>query len=86
LTQVVELVHAHELEKNEKSTAAQKKDGVNVTVASELCDAVMKILVCHDMLTDVAQLKGALVHEKQGQKKHKYVSQFITARLPCLFC
>jgi regulator of RNase E activity RraB len=79
LTQVVELVHAHKLEKNEKSTAAQKKDGVNVTAASELRDAAMKSLVCHDMLTDVAQLKGASVYEKQGQRKHKYVPQFITA-------
>jgi regulator of RNase E activity RraB len=86
LTQVVELVHAHELEKNEKSAAAQKEDGVNVTAASELYDAAMKSLVCRDTLTDVAQLEGASVHEKQGQRKHKYVPQFITARLPCLFC
>jgi regulator of RNase E activity RraB len=79
LTQVVELFHAHELKKNEKFTAAWKKDGVNVTAASELCDAAMKSLVCYDTLMDVAQLEGASVHEKQGQRKHKYVRQFITA-------
>jgi regulator of RNase E activity RraB len=86
LTQVVELVHAHELEKNEKSAAARKKDGVEVTAASELRDAAMKPLVCRDTLTDVVQLEGASVREKQGQRKHKYVPRFITARLPCLIC
>jgi hypothetical protein len=86
LTQVVELVHAHELEKDERSAAAQKKEDVTGKAASELRDAVMRSLVCRETLTDVAQLEGASVREKQGQRKHKYMSGFITARFPYLIC
>ncbi|KAJ7041322.1 hypothetical protein C8F04DRAFT_1230408 [Mycena alexandri] len=71
LTQVVELIQAHELEKDERSTASRRKADVETKAALELRDAAMKGLVRRDHLTDVAQLAGASVREKQGQRNHK---------------
>ncbi|KAJ7725538.1 hypothetical protein B0H16DRAFT_1736055 [Mycena metata] len=71
-TEVVELIQARELEKDERSTASRKKADVETKAALELRDAAMKGLVRRDRLTDVAQLEGASVREKQGQRSHKY--------------
>lgn len=73
MTQVVELVHAHELEKHERSSASRKKADVETNAALELRDAAMKGIVRRDALTDVAQLDGASFREKQGQRTSKYV-------------
>jgi hypothetical protein len=62
------------LQKDEKSAASRKKADVETGAALELRDAAMKGLVHREALTDVAQLKGVSVHEKQGQRKHKCVS------------
>jgi hypothetical protein len=35
----------------------------------------MKGLVHREALTDVAQLEGASLREKQGQRKHKYINE-----------
>ncbi|KAJ7159804.1 hypothetical protein C8R43DRAFT_1124173 [Mycena crocata] len=71
LTQVVELVHAHELEKDERSAASRKKADVEAQTALELRDAAMQGIVPRNALTDVTQLEGASVREKQGQRAHK---------------
>jgi hypothetical protein len=76
MSQIADLVHAHELEKDVRSAASRKKDSVKVKAASELRDAAMKGLVRREALTDVAQLEGASLREKQGQRKHKYVNEW----------
>ncbi|KAJ7093706.1 hypothetical protein C8R44DRAFT_890610 [Mycena epipterygia] len=71
MTQVAELVHAHDSEKDERSVAARKKADVETQAALELRDSAMKGLVRREALTDVATLEGASVREKEGQRKRR---------------
>ncbi|KAJ6562278.1 hypothetical protein B0H19DRAFT_1259868 [Mycena capillaripes] len=71
LIQVVELVNTRDLQKDERSAASRKKADVETKAALELRDAAMRGLVWCETLTDVAQLEGASVRERQGQRNHK---------------
>ncbi|KIJ31727.1 hypothetical protein M422DRAFT_266624 [Sphaerobolus stellatus SS14] len=69
LTDLLALVDEAESNHIERSRKAKKKTNIENTAALELRNAAMNHLVDSHQLTDITQLEGATVREKQGQRK-----------------
>ncbi|KIJ37542.1 hypothetical protein M422DRAFT_259898 [Sphaerobolus stellatus SS14] len=74
MTDLVALVNGHEASKEEFLDTMKKQQALQQKAALQMHDAVMKGRVPRNTLTDVAQLDGATVREKQGQRKQKLAS------------
>ncbi|KIJ47935.1 hypothetical protein M422DRAFT_248517 [Sphaerobolus stellatus SS14] len=71
MTDIVALVDAHEEEKTQKSLSVKQRKSTEKEAALELRKASMLGIVNREKLSNVSQLDGALVREKQGQRKRK---------------
>ena len=71
LTDLLALFDVAESSRVERSRKAKKKANIENTTALELRNAAMNCLVDSHQLTDIAQLEGATIREKQGQRKRK---------------
>ncbi|KIJ24057.1 hypothetical protein M422DRAFT_275258, partial [Sphaerobolus stellatus SS14] len=71
MTDIVALVDAHEEEKTQKSFSVKQRKSTEKEAALELRKASMLGIVNREKLSDVSQLDGASVREKQGQRKRK---------------
>ncbi|KIJ45993.1 hypothetical protein M422DRAFT_250416 [Sphaerobolus stellatus SS14] len=74
MTDLVALVDGHEASKEEFLATSKKQQALQQKAALEMRDAAMKGCVPRTALSDVTQMEGATVHEKQGQRKRKTMS------------
>ena len=58
---------AHNTEKEQKSNELKMQANIESQAALELRDVAMKGVVKWQGLTDITQLEGSTLHEKQGQ-------------------
>ncbi|THU89273.1 hypothetical protein K435DRAFT_802860 [Dendrothele bispora CBS 962.96] len=72
LTELASLHVSHKENIENLSAQARKKITVEKTAGEELWDASMRSLIPREQLTDVTQLDGATVRERQGQQKRAY--------------
>ncbi|KIJ30244.1 hypothetical protein M422DRAFT_268295 [Sphaerobolus stellatus SS14] len=75
MTNLAALVDETASEKAEKSSKARKKDEIEKAATLEIPQSAMKGLVDSQKLTDIGQLEGATVREKQGQRKCKHSNE-----------
>jgi hypothetical protein len=73
MTEIVMLIDDQKSEKRNSSTKEKQKADVENQAASELRTASTTGLVHRQTLTDVGQLPGATLREKQGQRPPKQV-------------
>ncbi|KAF6742219.1 hypothetical protein DFP72DRAFT_1179447 [Ephemerocybe angulata] len=71
LTTIAALIKDHEDEKERKAASAKSRTSAETKAALELRDAAMKGTVKRDTLTDIAELPGSTVRERQGQRRKR---------------
>ncbi|KIJ51636.1 hypothetical protein M422DRAFT_243937 [Sphaerobolus stellatus SS14] len=71
MTDLVALIDGHMAAKEHVSMGVKAKASKEQKAALELRDAAMKGMRPRNTLSDIAQLDGAMTHEKQSQRKRK---------------
>jgi hypothetical protein len=69
MTTLQDLIDAKSSMKENKSSAARRKDQILANAAQEMQNAAMRANVRRETLTDITTIEGSTSREKKGQRK-----------------